>query len=132
MPGKAVESTLPPGSASRWRCVAALPGGTQAWGNGPMGNRGPVEVEEMLSGRPETCHGQRTEARGHAARSVDSAAAPDAPGRGQGVRPARSVHAPGEVGQAFQPDVGPLRQAGKPDLQHRGSFPWRKQAGGAT
>ena len=64
MSGKAVESTLPPGSASRWRCVAALPGGTQAWGNGPSGTADAWRVEAKLAGRLETCHDQSTAASG--------------------------------------------------------------------
>ena len=66
MPVKVVESTLPPGPAGRRRCLAALPGGMQAWGNGLIGNRGRVEGGEKLSGRPETCH--NAQARGYAAR----------------------------------------------------------------
>jgi len=49
MPGKAADSTLPPGSASQRRCVAGLRGEMQACGNGLLGNREPWRMEGKLS-----------------------------------------------------------------------------------
>src|SRR6202011_5655232 len=62
-------------SPARFCEPAALPGCT-AGAECKRGETGRSEtadrwrVEEKLSGRLETCHGQSTEARGHAARSV--------------------------------------------------------------
>src|SRR6266545_6637557 len=52
-----------------------LLGRNASGGNGPSGDCGPAEGKEKLSDRPETCHGEHTEARDHLVLSVSFPAA---------------------------------------------------------